>query len=64
MKKKSKIISVSLSKGIAASSAIIKTFKPLILVIVLSGLNTLKDLKPDMEAPPPVSTLIPTSCLN
>ena len=53
--------SVSLSKGMAAKRAIMRTFKPLILVIVLSGLSTLNDLKPEIEAPPPVSALTPTS---
>jgi hypothetical protein len=45
-KKKSKIMTVSFSKGIALRIATTKTFKPLIEVIVLSGLITLNTLKP------------------
>ena len=61
MKKNIKIISVSRSKGIAESNAIINTLKPFMLVIVFKGLITLNDLKPDIDAPPPVAALTPTS---
>ena len=45
MKKNIRISNVSLSSGNAENSATIRTFKPLILEIALSGRRTLKILK-------------------
>jgi len=47
MKKKSKIIRVSLSNGKAEKRAWIRTLRPFILEMVLSGLRTLNTLRPD-----------------
>lgn len=52
---------VSLSKGTAAKRAVIRTFKPLILVIVLRGRMTLNDLNADSSAPELPPCLTPTS---
>ena len=51
MKKNIRIMRVSPSKGIAEKRAVIKTLRPLILEIVLSGLITLKALKPEIPKP-------------
>jgi hypothetical protein len=48
MKKKSKIMRVSLNKGSASIKASIKTLRPLILEMVLRGLKTLKTLSPEV----------------
>ena len=47
MKKNSKIIRVSLRSGKAEKRAYIRTLRPLILEMVLSGLSTLNTLSPD-----------------
>jgi len=51
MKKKIRIIMVSLSMGKADSTATIRTFKPLILEMVFKGLSTLKVLREETEIP-------------
>ena len=61
-KKNIKMRSVSLSRGIAAKSAVIRTLSPLILVIVLSGRMTLKALRLEISEPELCSYLGPTSC--
>jgi hypothetical protein len=45
-KKPNRIVNVSPNSGIAEISADISTFRPLMLEMVLSGLITLKALKP------------------
>lgn len=45
IKKNPRIIKVSLSRGIAENTAVIKTLRPLTLEMVLRGLITLKVLK-------------------
>jgi len=45
MKKKRRMIIVSLKSGIADKRACMSTFSPLILEIVLRGLSTLKTLR-------------------
>ena len=49
MKKNSKMMSVSLSSGMAENRAYISTFKPLTLEIVFRGLMTLKVLSEPRE---------------
>lgn len=52
MKKNMRMITVSLRRGIALRIAMTKTLRPLIEVIVFSGLITLNTLKPDKSTPP------------
>jgi len=61
MKKNTRMSKVSLSRGTAAKRAVISTFRPLILVIVLRGRITLNDLSADSSAPELPSDLTPTS---
>jgi len=56
-KKKSKMMIVSLSNGMAWNKADIKTFSPLTEEIVLSGLMTLKALSPLKLKDPSVDAL-------
>ena len=47
MKKKSRIMSVSLRSGNAENKAVMSTLSPLILEMVLSGRSTLNTLSPE-----------------
>ena len=52
---------MSASKGIAVNNVCIKIFNPLMLEIVLKGLNTLKTLRLETESYPPAYLVEPVS---
>ena len=61
MKKKSKMMIVSLSSGMAPKRACISTLSPLIEEMVLSGLITRNTLSPERSTPLEVLSLSPAT---